>query len=345
VSQDGEERGSERTQVAETTARREALLLAALLAALYGVLVAAPLVRGVPPVAGGVAVTVLFAAAALGIAALGARVRLGPPGELVSMVLALGLWWAVGGLGEREGTVRLLALPGADVIFVLACVLAGRLLSRIVRERNIMLPIAIVLALTDVFTVFVGPVALALTHAPELVEQLSMKLPEVGSAAPEGAAGLSHFATLGLGDIIFAALLLAGAARFGLNFRATFWWILGTVVVGLALFVAVPGIPPMPVLPLMAIAFLIANRGRFELSREERRITIVAFIFVGALLAGLGVLAHMLVARLPAPPPETPPAVEQPQSSDAAQPQSPAVEQPQSPAVEQPQSPDAAQPQ
>jgi len=322
VSRDEEDCGSERTQVAETTARREALLLAALLAAMYAMLAGAPLVRGVPPVAGGVAVTVLFTAAALGIAALGARVRIGALGELLGMLLTLGLWWVIGVLGEREGTTRLLARPGADAVFVLACVLAGRLLSRILRERNIMLPIAIVLALTDVFTVFVGPVALLLARAPRVVEQFSMKLPAVGSAAgPEGAAGLTHFATLGLGDIIFAAVLLVGAARFDLNFRGTFWWILGLVGGGLALFVAVPAIEHMPVLPLMAVAFLIANRGRFELSREERRVTIVAFIFVAALLAGLGVLAHMLAARLPAPPPETPQAAEQPQSPAAAQPQ------------------------
>ncbi len=297
-------------------------MLAALLAAMYALLAGAPLVRGVPPVVGSVAVTVLLAAGVLSIAALGARLRLGPVSELPGMLLALSLWWVIGGLSEREGAVRLLARPGADVVFVLACVFAGRLLSRILRERNIMLPIAIVLALTDIFTVFVGPVAVALTKAPGLVEQLSMKLPAVGSAAgPEGAAGLTHFATLGLGDIIFAVVLLAGAARFDLNFRGTVWWMLGLVAAGLGLFVAMPAVPPMPVLPLMAIAFLIANRGRFALTPEERRSMIVALIVIGGLLAGLGVLAHTLAARLPAPPSEKPAVVEQPQPPGAAQPQ------------------------
>ncbi|MGD9495338.1 MAG: hypothetical protein AB7Y46_03405 [Armatimonadota bacterium] len=318
MSSDVRARHAGSSQPTDRTDRREAVLLAAVLAAMYGLLAGAPLVRGVPPVLGGMAVTVLFSAAALGIAALAGRLRLTASSELVGMLLGLGLWWLLAGLGERRDTVRLLAVPAADVVFLLTCVWAGRLLSRIVRERNIMLPIALVLALADIFTVFVGPVALFLHRAPEVVAHLSMKLPAVGSAAgPEGAAGLTHFAALGLGDVIFAALLLTGAARFGLNVRATFGWMLGLVAAGLALFVAVPAIPPMPVLPLMALGFLIANRGGFALSAEERRIMAVAFGFVIVLLAALGLLAHSVVARMPAPTSEAPTA-EQPQQPGAA---------------------------
>jgi len=322
VSRDAQDRGAESTQPRPTTARREALLLAAVLAATWGLLVGAPLIRGVPPAVGGVLVTVLFAAGALSAAALAACLRLTPATEALGMVLGIGLWYVVAGLGEKGGTVRVVAVPAADVIFLLACVLGGRLLSRMARERNIMLPIAIVLALADIFTVFIGPTGAILESAPEFVTRLSVKLPEMGSAAgPEGMAGLAHFATLGLGDIVFAALLLAGAARFGLNFRATFWWMLGTIAAGLALLVAIPGFPPMPVLPLMAVGFLIANRGRFELTREERRIMVIAFVFVLVLLAGLGLLTRVAVRRVAKEAAEAPPALEQPQEPGAAPPQ------------------------
>jgi len=298
VSREEEGREAESLKFNETSSRREALLLAAVLAATWGLLAGAPLVRGVPPVAGGVLVTILFTAAVLGASALVARLELSALSELLGMTAALALWYVVAGAGEPGTPIRLIAVPAADVIFLLACVLGGRLLSRILRERSIMLPIALVLALTDVFTVFVGPTAVFLSEAPEIVEHLSMKLPAVGSAAgPEGAAGLTHFATLGPGDVFFAAVLLACVVRFDLNLRASFWWMFGVVGAGLALFVAVPGLPPLPVLPLMAVAFLIANRGRFQLTAQERRNTVIAVLFVIVLLAGLGLLTRRVAER------------------------------------------------
>lgn len=298
MSRDEEGREAGSIKLDETSARREALLLAAVLAAIWGLLVGAPLVRAVPPVVGGVLVTLLFTAGVLSVSALAARLRLSALSELLGMTVALFLWHILAGVGEPRAAIRLVTVPAADVVFLLACVLGGRLLSRILRERSIMLPIALVLALTDVFTVFVGPTAAFLAEAPQIVEHLSMKLPAVGSAAgPEGAAGLTHFATLGPGDVFFAALLLACVVRFDLNLRASLWWMFGVVGGGLALFVAVPGLPPMPVLPLMAVAFLIANRGRFQLTAQERRNTVIAVLFVIVLLAGLGVLTRRVMGH------------------------------------------------
>jgi len=279
-------------------------MLAAVLASIYLLLVTAPLVRGVPPVAGGVALTVLFTAVLMAAAALAGRLRLGWWHELAGMLLGIGLWHVLADLGEKGSTLRLATLPAADVMFLGACVLAGRLLSRMLRERNILLPIAIVLAGVDVFTVFLGPTGALLERAPELVAQVSVKLPQVGSAAgPEGAAGLAHFATLGPGDTIFAALLFACVARFGLSLRASYRWMAVAVAAFLALVIAVPAIPPMPVLPIMAVGFLIANRGQFRLSAEERRIVLVAFGFVLVLLVGLYFTTRAL---LPLAPPEPP---------------------------------------
>lgn len=261
----------------------------------YAMLVALPLVRGVPPLAGGIIVTVLFTAAMLAAAALVARLRLSWRAELPGMLLAFGAWYVVAGAGEKGDTLRLFTLPAADVIFVFGCVLAGRLLSRILRERNMLLPIALVLALTDIFTVFLGPTGAILQKAPEVVERLSVKLPQMGSAAgPQGVAGLTHMATMGPGDLVFAALLFAAVVRFGLDLRSSFWWMFGIVALGLALIVGL-NVPPVPVLPLMALGFLVANRGSFVLSGEEKRYLVIAFIFLIALFVGLGYLTRVLL--------------------------------------------------
>lgn len=268
--------------------------------AMYLLLAGSPLIRGVPPLVGVVGITALFIVATLLVAAAAARVQITWRVELLGMLLGLGLWYVLAGLGEENSRLRLATVPAADVVFLVACVLAGRLLSRIVRERNLLLPVALVLALADVFTVFIGPTGEALEKMPELVTHLSIKVPQVGSAAgPAGAAGLTHMATMGPGDLVFAALFFAAVVRLGLNLRASFIGILIPVVIGLVGFMLLPALPGVPVLPLMALGFLIANRGQFRLSREEQVSLLIAGVFVALVLAGVWLLTRALLPEAP----------------------------------------------
>lgn len=265
---------------------------------MYLLLAVTPMVRGVPPLVGTVVVTTLFIVATLLVAAAVARWPMGCWAEVWGMMVGVGLWYVLAGAGEEKTTARLLTVPAADVCFLLACVLAGRLLSRMIGERNLLLPVALVLAVADVFTVFFGPTGAALEHVPELVTNLSVKVPQVGSAAgPEGAAGLAHIATMGPGDLVFAALFFAAAVRLGLSLRASFVGILIPVVVGLVGFLLVPGLVGVPVLPLMALGFLVAHRGQFRLSREERRSVLIAAVVLVVLFALLWLITRLLVAE------------------------------------------------
>ncbi len=296
MSRDAQDRTSTSTQPRPTTARREALLLAAALSGLYALLVGAPLVGGVPPAVGAVVVTLLFTLGALAAAAAGARVELPAWVELAGMLLGIFDWFMLASLGATSEYGRLMAVPAADVILLLALILGGRLLSRIVRERSLVIPVALVLALADIFTVFLGPTALALEEAPELVAAVSVKLPAMGSATgPAGVAGLRHVATLGPGDTFFATLLFAVVLRFGLDLRRSFWWMYAIVGVVLAAAVAVPGMPPLPVLPLMAVGFLVVNWRDVRLTRTEWVYVAIVFAVVIALFAGLRVLVQALL--------------------------------------------------
>ena len=270
---------------------------------MYVLLAGAPLVRGIPPLPASVAITVLFIFATLAVAAAAARVAMPWWLELPGAAVCLALWYVLAGVGEEKTAVRLATVPAADVAFLVACVLAGRLLSRIISERNLLLPVALVLGLADIFTVFIGPTGALLKRAPELVANLSIRVPQVGSAAgAQGAAGLAHVATMGPGDLVFASLLLVGAVRFGLSLRRNFIGILVPVVVGLGGFILVPFLPGVPVLPLMVIGFLIANRGCFKLTAAEKRNMGIAAVFIVALFAGLWLLMRALLAASPAPP-------------------------------------------
>jgi len=268
--------------------------VAAALLLMYALLAGAPFIRGVPAAVGSVGITVIFILAVMIATADMALVRMSPLVEALGTLLCLMLWYVIAGVSEGSDLGRALLVPLADICFLVACVLCGRLLSRIIRERNLLPPVCVVLALADVFTVFFGPTALMLDKAPEVVTKLSVKLPQVGSAAgPQGAAGLVHLATMGPGDLVFLSLFFAAAVRFGLRLRATFTAILVLVAVGLAGVVLIPFIPAAPALPFMAVGFLIANRGEFKLTAQERRNVIIATVFFVVLVLAMWAVTNL----------------------------------------------------
>ncbi len=264
---------------------------------MYSLLVLTPLVPGVDPRIGAPLVTILFTFGALAAASLAGRLDMSVWEQLAATVLGVGNWFMYALLGVTGPLARLVLVPAADLFLVLAMIVGGLLLSRIIRERTLIVPVAIVLALADVFTVYLGgPTEQALEKMPEVVEAVSVKLPAMGSAAgPEGLAGLRHIATLGPGDTFFAALFFATVLRFGLNMSRTFWSLFAITAGVLGLVVAIPGMPAIPVLPLMAGGFLAVNWREVTLSKREWTYFAIALAIVFVLFAVLRYLAQTVL--------------------------------------------------
>lgn len=266
---------------------------------IYALLVTIPFTTGVPPQVAAMVGSLLMGGLSLALVGLGAMLPIRALEETLLAVLFLVAW-----LDATEATAmfpeaRVYLSALVTVLFLLGCLFVGRLLSRVVRERAMALPVCIVAALADVFTVFWGPTGQALERAPEVVKKLSMAIPAAGSAAgPEGAKGLAFVATMGLGDFIFLALFLCLAVRFGFPLLRTFLAVLVGALVGVTLALTNPfSLPGMPLLPYMAAGFLAANARNFRLSPQERRDTVIAL----ALLAVLFVLAAVALRLQQAP--------------------------------------------
>ncbi len=266
------------------------IALSALCALIYGFLVAVPQVQGVPPHMALYGGSLLLAVLSLALIGVGAIWRSTPLDECVLAASFLVLW-VLGARAAQFGDVgKLYVGPAADVSFLLACLCLGKLLSRIVRERAMTLPVCVVAGLADVFTVFFGPTGQALEKVPELVKKLSLAVPQAGSAAgPEGVRGLAHVASMGLGDFIFLALFMALAVRYAFPAGRTFVAVVAAACAGIVLALAVN--IPMPLLPYMATGFILANARQFRLSPQERRDLLIA---LGVLVAVLAVAAVAL---------------------------------------------------
>lgn len=261
----------------------------------WGILAGLPYVRGIPTDVGTLAATVLFLLLTLLVIREAARFPLSPLVDVLGLAAFLGLWHYTRLWMPAAPHLRPVLGAAMSMFFLLACVCFGRLLAQIVRERNMLLPVAIIAGLADIFTVFFGPTGKVLAKAPAVVKQLSVAIPTVGSATgAHGAAGVTALATAGLGDFVFLTLFLVGVYRFGLRAGHTFWIVFAFTLAGMLSVLFFKRLPAAPLLPFIVVGFLIANARAFSLSRQERVYMAIAIVFIVALLAGAAILMRGL---------------------------------------------------
>jgi hypothetical protein len=109
--------------------------------------------------------------------------------------------------------------------------------------------VAAIIPVVDSYSVWAGPTKEITTNHPETFQTLSFVFPSPGALGA---------ANLGLPDLMFFALFLATAVRFGLR---PFWtWLGGVVSFGATMAIAVGlEVDGLPALPLLSVAFLVVN--------------------------------------------------------------------------------------
>ena len=150
--------------------------------------------------------------------------------------------------------------------------------SYIVREPNILLPVAMFAAVVDLWNVSIGPLGQVIKTKPDMVAAVAVQMPTPVPGIPG--------TMIGMGDFVFLALYFSVLYRFAMNVRGTFW--LGyALLTASMLFVLSSGV--LPALIPVALAVIIANRRLFKLSRDEKLAIVYVGIFVVVLLTASGV--------------------------------------------------------
>jgi hypothetical protein len=163
-----------------------------------------------------------------------------------------------------------------------------------------LIPVSILGALVDIWSVFQGP---SRSVGEQAVEHVSRQI-ETGAwqAPPIGTFALLNFPhpgaeymtpIFGFGDLVFIAVFIGGSKRFGLSI----WKNVLLVIAGLWLSViaAFATNNPIPALPFICGLFLIGNFRKLDLSKKEWKLTFIiagAVLFVG-LLNFLGKMINM----------------------------------------------------
>jgi hypothetical protein len=180
-------------------------------------------------------------------------------GYATSRLLALGAGAAAFGvsfallarpenLENGSEVVLSLALSLANLFRILAAASLGISLARYVSSTGVVLLIAAVATVSDLFSVFAGPTKTLVEEDSPVLDFLLLVFPTFGSPLGFG---------LGVSDFVFLALFAAASRFLNLRYLAT---LLGLC---LATFLAVTaGLlleRPLPALPFVALAFVIVN--------------------------------------------------------------------------------------
>jgi len=167
----------------------------------------------------------------------------------------------------------------------LGCSCLGILLAQIIREPNMLLPVALVAMPIDYLGAMtqIGFTQNAVAQNPKLVQSLSVPVPSLGG-------GLHPLGYIGPGDALFLAFFFAVVQRLQMNGRGTFWLMYGLLTATM-LIVLVTGVNIAALIP-MGLTVLIANRAYFRLKREELFATLYAGTLVLVLVTGFYLYSH-----------------------------------------------------
>ncbi|MEW5884168.1 MAG: hypothetical protein AB1725_08090 [Armatimonadota bacterium] len=176
----------------------------------------------------------------------------------------------------------------------------GILVGTLVRDKNLLIPIAVFLITFDILLVLAprGPTR-AMMQQPitrQAFETLAYQVPAPRSQAEEPSVRPQPLAQVGPADSLFLAMFAFALYRFGMRVRKTFVWmaVALTLYLGVVIFAggaSIAGIPlkMLPGLVPMGIVVLTVNRREFSLSNEERRlvygvVAVCALLILGAFL-------------------------------------------------------------
>ncbi|MBV9848120.1 MAG: hypothetical protein JO250_00390 [Armatimonadetes bacterium] len=236
--------------------------------------------------------TVLFMLLQLWLARALVSLRPGVRASLLAAALAAAVWLVVlQVIHPHRGWALSLNFPLAllrplllGLSITLSCTFFGIALSRIVREANVLLPIALVAMPIDYIGAMtpIGFTQNAVQQHPGIVRAVSIPVPAVGGLHPLG--------FIGPGDALFLAFFLAIVQRLNLNLRGTFWGMYGLLTATMLL-VLVTGVNVAALVP-MGLALLIANWPAFRLQRSEVFATLYAVLLVLALAVAFYAYSH-----------------------------------------------------
>ena len=215
------------------------------------------------------------------------------PSILIPLLHRLFPLWAVWGQLApyyKSYSLGLHSIAGLDgLLMILLAVCLGTLVSRMVREFKILLPMAIALALVDLYVVFGGGLVTQAQSGKAPVAQAAMQALTVQLPTTQPKSGAAPLPlAVGFADFLFIALFFACFARFGIPSRNTFL-VLCALLMAYLLVVFLTN-AALPALVPIAVVVIGMNLRRFRYERSEA----FALLYAGLLLLAIAAAFYFL---------------------------------------------------
>lgn len=227
------------------------------------------------------------------------------------------IWLAAGVAVQVACVIALRGMPKAGLPTVLVeclaqtgllvwCTGLGSLVGLLIKDKNLILPVAIFLAGFDIFLVMTPNTFVAQTVAnnPALFQSVAMRVPmaraEPKPEAPQEQRGprIQALAYIGPADLIFVTTFFALLFRFQMQIRKTVAWLIPVLILYMG--VALMGMP-LPALVPIGLTVLLVNIREFKFARDEKiGLALVSVLAVG--LAAYGIYRRATYV----PPPKKP---------------------------------------
>lgn len=190
---------------------------------------------------------------------------------------------------------------------IMWCLGIGAFLASILKDKNLLLPIGIFLALFDIWLVFVpeGPVGQIARGNQQALARIAYQVPQAVHVSTSGLAAPHVY--IGPADFLFMGMFFVALFRFGMRTRATLITMIPVLVIYLFTVLVFGNIEigpislrALPALVPIGAVVLGVNWREFQLTKDEKQTTIAVAII------GLAVLVWRFVVAGPTPPHEHP---------------------------------------
>jgi hypothetical protein len=213
---------------------------------------------------------------------------------------------------KLQGSLKGIVVGLSQLGLPLWCTGLGVLLGAGVKDKNILIPVSIFLAVYDMFLVLtpIGPTSQMLKNT-KILQNVGMAVPKAEAAPTVGTAAIQAY--IGMADIVFLAAFFVAIFRFKMRaketMKALIWALLAYLIFVLGTGISMPALVPI------GLVVLLVNRKEFKLSKDEWAST--------AVVAALGVALLVWGATRPKPIEKQSPPTEQTQPGPASKQETP----------------------
>lgn len=231
-----------------------------------------------------------------------------------AILLLLGVLTQFGGTALAQGQSGLLKVglvAMAQSGLVVWCFGLGALIASLLKDKNLLLPVAVFLAGFDVFLVTypLGTVQQVLQKQPEIFTSVAYSVPKAAEAGQ--AVGVNIGAYVGPADFIFLSMFFVCLFKFAMRTRQTLPWMVGALLVYLFVVLLFGdsklgpiSLGALPALLPIGLVVLLVNLPEFKLKRDEWAGTaVVGLLAIGLAVFGVNAAANKKPVSPPAPAP------------------------------------------